>query len=99
MKDLLSAKCKYFHQSLDRERWFSLMSSAKQKCSFRTRLKYVEWPLPGVQTVGATLREMRLGKRARGGVGINAYFSRPTLLPRRPTTGSRTKDGRPRLLI
>ena len=32
-------------------------------------------------------------------VGSNAYFSRPTLLIRMPTTGSRTKDGRPRLLI
>ena len=46
-----------------------------------------------------TLREMRVRKGRGGGVGSNAYFSRPTLLPRRPTTGSRTKDGRPRLLI
>ena len=33
-------------------------------------------------------------KKGRGGVvGSNAYFSRPTLLIRMPTTGSRTKDG------
>ena len=39
--------------------------------------------------MGATLREMRVRKGRGGGVGSNAYFSRPTLLPRRPTTGSR----------
>ena len=61
----------------------------------RTRLKYVEQPLPDVQTVGATLRGMPVRKGRGGGVGRNAYFSRPTLLIRRPTTGSRTKDGRP----
>ena len=33
-----------------------------------------------------TLREMRVRKGRGGGVGSNAYFSRPTLLPRRPTT-------------
>ena len=38
---------------------------------------------------------MRVRKGRGGGVGSNAYFSRPTLLPRRPATGSRTKDGRP----
>ena len=43
--------------------------------------------------MGATLRGMRVRKGRGGGVGSNAYFSRPTLLPRRPTTGSRTKDG------
>ena len=58
----------------------------------RTRLKYVEQRLPGVQTVGATLREMRVRKGRGGGVGSNAYFSRLTLLIRMPTTGSRTKD-------
>ena len=40
--------------------------SLKQKCSFRTRLKYVEKPFPGAQNVGAILREMRVGKKARG---------------------------------
>ena len=45
--------------------------------------------------MGATLREMRVRKGRGGGVGSKAYFSRPTLLARRPTTGSRTKDGRP----
>ena len=65
----------------------------------RTRLKYVEQPLPGVQTVGATLRGMPVRKGRGAGVGRNAYFSRPTLLIKKPTTGSRTKDGRPRLLI
>ena len=54
------------------------MLSVKQKCSLRTRLKYVEWPLPGVQTVGATLREMRVGKRARGWGRDECVFSRPT---------------------
>ena len=43
--------------------------------------------------MGATLRGMRVRKGRGGGVGSNAYFSRPTLLPRRPTTESRTKDG------
>ena len=38
---------------------------------------------------------MRVKKGRGGGLGSNAYFSRPTLLPRRPSTGSRTKDGRP----
>ena len=36
---------------------------------------------------------MPVRKGRRGGVGSNAYFSRPTLLIRMPTTGSRTKDG------
>ena len=57
-----------------------------------TRLKYVEQPLPGVQTVGATLRVMLVRKGRGGGVGSNAYFSRPTQLIRMPTTRSRTKD-------
>ena len=42
--------------------------------------------------MGATLREMRVGKMARGwgGVGSNVYFSRPSLPTNsRPTTGSR----------
>ena len=38
---------------------------------------------------------MRVRKGRGGGVGSNAYFSRTTQLPRRSTTGSRTKDGRP----
>ena len=36
---------------------------------------------------------MPVRKGRGGGVGSNAYFSRPTLLIRMPTTGSRTKDG------
>ena len=45
--------------------------------------------------MGATLQGMRVREGRGGGVGSNAYFSRPTLLTTRPTTGSRTKDGRP----
>ena len=51
------------------------MLSIKQKCWFRTRLKYVEWPLPGVQTVGATLREMRVRKGR--GRGVMLFFPDP----------------------
>ena len=48
------------------------------------RLKYVKQPLnPSVQTEGATLREMRVEKGRGGGVGSNAYFSRPTLLTKK----------------
>ena len=43
--------------------------------------------------MGVTLRVMPVRKGRGGGVGSNAYFSRPTLLIRMPTTGSRTKDG------
>ena len=35
---------------------------------------------------------MRVRKGRGGGVGSNAYFSRPTQLIRMPTTRSRTKD-------
>ena len=88
MKDLLAAKCKYFHLSLDRRNTVLVNVICKTKMFVRMRLKYVEYPLPGVQTVGATLRGMPVRKGRGGGVGRNAYFSRPTLLIRRPTTGS-----------
>ena len=49
--------------------------SLKQKCSFGTGLKYVEQPFPCAQIVGATLREMRVGKRTRGrGRGQCLFF-------------------------
>ena len=41
----------------------------------------------------AALREMRVRKGRGGGIGSNAYFSRPTLLPRRPAT--KANKGRP----
>ena len=90
MKDLPAAKCKYFHLSLDR-RSMVLVNAVpvKQKWSCRTRLKYVELPFPGAQIVTVTLREMRVGKRAKGWGRKQCVFSRPTLLPRRPPSGSR----------
>ena len=42
--------------------------------------------------MGATLRVMLVRKGRGGGVGSNAYFSRPTQLIRMLTTRSRTKD-------
>ena len=79
-----------YHQT--GETWFSLMLSVKQKCSFRTRLKYVEYMQP---LLWGRPSKRDATKGLGGGVGSKAYFSRPILLPRRPTTGSRTKDGRP----
>ena len=43
--------------------------------------------------MGATLRGILVRKGRGGGVGRNARFSRPTLIKRKPTTGSEKKGG------
>ena len=88
MKDLLAAKCKYL--SLDRRNMVLVNVIGKTKMFV--------WNAIEVCRLASSRRSDCGGDPLRDASKKGDGIFLPDL-PRRPTTGSRTKDGRPRLLI